>query len=62
MGLDVSRYAFKLELMRDSIYSSLPFNQRRELHQVIAKTMEKHEPNAFSIIALHWESAMNPER
>ena len=57
---DAPSYAFKNVLIREAIYQLLTREQRRELHQRVARWYEQQPPGAAlsaTVSAYHWEQA-----
>jgi tetratricopeptide (TPR) repeat protein len=60
-GADDGRYEFKHALLRDAAYESMLFSVRRRLHEVSARSLEKHFPDVVrtepELLAQHFSLA-----
>jgi tetratricopeptide (TPR) repeat protein len=64
-GADASQFRFSHALVRDAVYSLLPFGFRRDMHALLGAWYERHhgdDPLMLARIAAHWDEAQDPVR
>lgn len=61
LARDDGRWAFSHDLPRETLYDSLPGEQRRRLHALAARALEE-EGADDAVLALHFERAEIPDR
>ena len=64
-GNDAAQFQFSHALVRDAVYSLLPFGFRREMHASLGAWYERHggdNPLMLARIAAHWDQAQDPVR
>ena len=62
---DAGQFRFSHALVRDAVYSLLPFGLRREMHALLGAWCERHagdDPLMLARIAAHWDQAQDPVR
>ena len=62
---DAAQFHFSHALVRDAVYSLLPFGFRRDMHALLGAWYERHagdNPLMLARIAAHWEQAQDPVR